>query len=510
MYLLKLFLLYKSFERIKIEKGRFVMAKIRILIVEDEILVAKDIQNMLEISGYEVVGFASTGENALDMVKKKSPDLVFMDIALKGPLDGIQVSEIIRKDFYLPVIYLTALSDETTLQRAKITEPFGYILKPFNQKELRAAIEMALYKHQMEKKTKESEEKYRNLFENAVEGIYQSTPQGRFLSANPALARILGFDSPQELITSLTNIEKQHYVHPRERAELRRKLAKEGEVSNFEYEAHRKDGRAVWLSESVRIVRDPAGKILYYEGMIQDITVRKKAEEELKNSQNKLKQLTAHLESLREEERTKMAREIHDELGQALTGLKFDLNWVHKNLSLNKDVLPQLEEKIQTMSQIVDSTIVWARRMISELRPSVLDDLGLVDAIEWLVKDYQERTGLLCTFIPPQGEVFLDQERSTALFRICQEGLTNVVRHAKATSATISLRKIGSDLILEIQDNGKGIQEKDVSSTKTFGILGMKERAILLGGEISFRGIPRKGTIVTVRLPMAQPQPRRE
>lgn len=486
------------------------MVKTQILIVEDEILVAKDIQNMLELSGYGVVGIALTGESAIDMAKKKSPDLVLMDIALKGPLDGIQASEIIRKDFSLPVIYLTALSDETTLQRAKITEPFGYILKPFNQRELRAAIEMALYKHQMDRKTKRSEEKYRSLFENAIEGIYQLTAQGRFFSANPALARILGFDSPQELTTNLTGIEKLHYVRPEKRAELRHRLEEKGEVRNFEYEVFRSDGQVIWLSESVRAIRDRAGKILYYEGMIQDITIRKKAEEELKDSQIKLKLLTAHLESLREEERAQMAREIHDELGQALTGLKFDLNWLHKNISLNENPLPQLLEKIQTMSKIVDATIVWARRMISELRPSVLDDLGLVDAIEWLVKDYQERTGLVCTFNPPQEEIILDQERSTALFRICQEGLTNVVRHAKATSASISLRKSGSDLILEIQDNGKGIQEKDISSTKTFGILGMKERALLLGGEINFKGVPRQGTTVSVRLPIAQPPSKKE
>ena len=170
----------------------------------------------------------------------------------------------------------------------------------------------------------------------------------------------------------------------------------------------------------------------------RDITERKKAEEQLKGSTEQLRALSAHLQSVREEERTLISREIHDELGQELTGLKMDLSWLVKRLSKNQK---SLISKTESMLKLVDSTIQTVRRISSELRPGVLDDLGLIAAIEWQAQDFENRTGITCDFSSSVEEIGLDRDRSTAVFRIFQETLTNVSRHAKATRVKISLEE---------------------------------------------------------------------
>lgn len=238
--------------------------------------------------------------------------------------------------------------------------------------------------------------------------------------------------------------------------------------------------------------------------LIQEIAERKRAEEQLKNSREHLRNLAAHLQSVREEERTRIAREIHDELGQTLTGLKMDLSWLGSKLSEDGgDVLRALLlEKINAMSKLINATIQEVRKIATELRPGVLDDLGLTAAIEWQAQEFQTRTGLQCMVTLPPEDVTLDQERSTAIFRIFQEILTNVARHANATTVNSRLTADAGHLILEVSDNGQGITESEISGSKSLGLLGMRERALLLGGEVHIRGIQGKGTTVMVRLPL--------
>lgn len=249
------------------------------------------------------------------------------------------------------------------------------------------------------------------------------------------------------------------------------------------------------------LLRDERGYTIGMIGTLRDITKRKQAEEKLKKSYEQLHKLAAHLQSIREEERTEIARDIHDELSQTLTGLKFDLSWLHNKILRAEDGA-SLIEKINSMSLILDNTIQWARRISMTLRPSVLDDLGLVAALEWQANEFQTRTGIACIFISFSESVFLDREKSTALFRICQESLTNVARHSDATAVTINLKEDGVNLILEVIDNGKGITETQITDTKSLGLLGMKERALILNGEFTVSGIPGKGTTVTVTIPI--------
>jgi signal transduction histidine kinase len=233
--------------------------------------------------------------------------------------------------------------------------------------------------------------------------------------------------------------------------------------------------------------------------IFRDITEQKRAEDQLRNSEEMLRALAARLQSVREEERAMIAREIHDELGQVLTGLKIDLFWLSSKLPEDQK---SLLGKTKSMLELIDTTIQSVRKLSTELRPGVLDNLGLKAAIEWQIGEFQTRTGIRCEFIAPEEDIALDQDCSTAVFRIFQESLTNVVRHSKATRVNITLEKSADHLLLEVQDNGKGIQESKIVDLKSLGLLGMRERALYLGGKVKFEGTQGKGTKVTVLIPL--------
>jgi len=244
----------------------------------------------------------------------------------------------------------------------------------------------------------------------------------------------------------------------------------------------------------------------FLQGILIDITEQKRAEEELKSSREQLRELAAHIEAIREEERTRIAREIHDELGQALTGLKMDLSWLEKRIAEARRgiALETLQKKIDSMKVLIDATVQSVRKISTELRPGILDDLGLMPAIEWQASEFQSRTGIRCVFsakVP--DDLPLDEKRSSAIFRIFQEILTNIARHANASRVDICLKKTTDHLVLDVKDNGRGFTEAESYNLKSLGILGMRERTLLLGGEFSVEGIPYGGTTVTVRIPLA-------
>lgn len=228
---------------------------------------------------------------------------------------------------------------------------------------------------------------------------------------------------------------------------------------------------------------------------------RTRAEEERERSLRQLRALSARLQAVREEERIQIAREVHDELGQALTGLKMDLSWLARRLPQDQQPLLQ---RAHSMLGLVDSTIHTVREISTRLRPGVLDHLGLAAAIEWQVQDFEARTGIRCRFTSGLEEIPLDRDRSTAMFRILQETLTNVTRHAGATSVAIRLEEIAGSAILEVQDNGRGITESEVSDRKSLGLLGIRERTLVLGGGVQISGIQGKGTTVRVRIPIGE------
>ena len=354
-----------------------------------------------------------------------------------------------------------------------------------------------------EKSQKESEDRYRSIFENAVEGIFQTTLDGKFIAVNPALTRMYGYDSPDDMIATITDIGSQLYVEPGRRDEFIRRMQTQEEVTGFEAQVYRKDGSWIWVSENVRTRRDQAGVLIGYEGTVEHLTERKLAEARLRDTLEEVRTLSGRLTTVQEEERTRIARELHDELGVRLTCLKIDLSRLHTMMSEGAGVGAPIKagETIRSMVEQVDTTIASVQRLVTELRPAILNDLGIVAAIEWQCQDFQKRTAIPCTCVTSADDIAMGPAATTALFRICQEALTNVARHAQATAVTVKLESRSDFLQLVVADNGLGIPATKVLGRQSLGLLGMRERVAQFGGETTIQGHPGTGTTVTACLP---------
>ncbi len=232
---------------------------------------------------------------------------------------------------------------------------------------------------------------------------------------------------------------------------------------------------------------------------------RQRAEDKLRRSLDQLRALTTYLQYVREEERTRIAREVHDELGQALTGLKLDMSWLASKMGKNAK---PVQAKVKTMVDHIDETIQTVRRIATELRPGILDSLGLVAAMEWQANEFQSRTGIPCVVTTTIADTIWDQDITTVFFRIYQETLTNIIRHAKATRVDVRIDEEEGHLVMSVHDNGRGISEDEMASTRSLGLVGMRERAMLIGGELTLHGAPGKGTTVTLRVPLNGPRPK--
>ena len=232
-----------------------------------------------------------------------------------------------------------------------------------------------------------------------------------------------------------------------------------------------------------------------YHELEDEVARRKKVEEELIMNQEQLRNLYLNLQSMREEERSSIAREIHDELGQSLAAIKFDIAWIKGKYFDHERII----EKTSSTLSLIDSTITSVKKICTELRPGILDHLGLGPAIQWQAGEFQNRTGIQCEVFL-QEDIQLDRDCTTALFRIFQEALTNILRHADATKITASLTENDGTVILEVVDNGKGISEEAIAKPNSFGLLGMRERVYPWSGIVTINGCPNKGTRIEVIL----------
>jgi len=232
--------------------------------------------------------------------------------------------------------------------------------------------------------------------------------------------------------------------------------------------------------------------------MIREISESKRTEEDLRTSGARLRDFAARLDAVREEERTRVAREIHDELGQALTALKLDLSWVEGKTKEKKEI----RERMKAMIAHVDETIERVRRIAAELRPAILDDLGLIPAIEWQVTEFRKRTGIRTELLSQTADLSLPQEASVAVFRVVQEALTNVIRHARASRVRIRLVATPRRFRIAIEDNGNGMMRGQERGLQSLGIVGMKERISRLGGEFNILSEPGKGTRLDIVIPI--------
>jgi PAS domain S-box-containing protein len=312
--------------------------------------------------------------------------------------------------------------------------------------------------------------------------------------------RIFGFDPEKGAVSLQTALGR---IHPEDRGRAYQAL----ESAILERRDYTCDFRIVLPAGTIKHCHsighpafNEAGDMVAFTGTVMDVTGIKETEEELQHSLEHLRALAARLQSAREEERTRVAREIHDELGQSLTAIKLDAAALVHGLPPD----PRREKKAGAILDLVDRTIQFVRRLSMELRPGMLDDLGLVAALEWAAEEFEARTGTTCRLDQGQDDIVVDREQGTTIFRIFQETLTNVARHANATLVDVRLSKYDGYIELEVRDNGSGIAKQRLSAGG-LGILGMRERAALLGGEFTIEGVPGKGTLVRVRIPEAGP-----
>lgn len=346
-----------------------------------------------------------------------------------------------------------------------------------------------------EEAARESAERYTRLVELVPDAIWIER-EDRIAFLNRACVQLLGSDSAARLVGK----SPLDFIHPDfhlAAAARRQPLVTGLEINPL------MDKRIIRLDGEVRDV-EIAEASFYDKGSIavlavlRDVTDRKRAEREVRESHEQLRRLSVSLQAVREEEKARIARELHDELGQALTGLKMDLAQLVTQLTPEQQVALR---HANAMKALIESTVASVRRLATELRPLMLDDLGLLSTVEWLVNDFSRRTGIAVDLTIPELEFEVDSEVSTALFRVLQESLTNVARHAGANRVRVALSGTDRDVQLAVHDNGKGFSASPEIAPKTFGLIGMRERASMLGGGLAVHSNPGAGTSIVMNVP---------
>ncbi len=481
------------------------MTKAYILVVEDEQIVARDIKHSLQRLGHIVPDVVATGEEAIEKVAELLPDLVLMDIKLQGKMDGVEAAEQIRTRFDIPVVYLTAYADDRTLDRAKITDPFGYLLKPFDSKDLHTTIEMALYKHRMNTKLKESEQWLGTLLKSIGDAVIATDETGAIAFMNPVAEKLIGCHAGQALGKDLAKVFQTLDEKTGDLLENpARILLNKGHSGMMEREclllAHLDKKIPIFFKATpmVNAKKKMMGVVLVF----RDITESKRAEEAIRKAEEQQRLLSESLVKMQEEERLRIAHELHDDLGQSLTALRMDVTWVQ---SLLKEEM-ELHNRLRQMVDISDNLIDTVRNISYELRPSVLDDLGLVNAIESYVHQFEVRSRIPCMVDLGKLDVPIGKDVSLAAYRIIQEALTNVARHSEADEIRIQLQQTDNVFELEIHDNGKGFNPEILSARNSIGLLGMKARARMVGGSLEIKSKKSKGTQIIARFPLPTKQ----
>jgi PAS domain S-box-containing protein len=356
-------------------------------------------------------------------------------------------------------------------------------------------------RHRIEHSLRDSDDRFHQLAENIPEVFWmRALDFKRVIYISPLYESVWG-RLREEVMNNFNALIDS--IHPEDRARAAAIIAKPTGAFELEYRIIKPDGSVRWIWDRGFPIRDQSGRVYRFGGLAADITERSEAAERLLATSEQLRALTASIDSAREEERARISREIHDELGSALSSLKWDiegLQQIVKDASAHL-LLPGARETLEAMVRLTDATITSVKRIASELRPGILD-LGLVEAIIWQAQQFQVRTQIICNVASAPEMVQLDRGQSTAVFRIFQETLTNVLRHAKARKVDVSIDDRSGEFILTVHDDGKGISEAAQTNRFSLGLLGMQERARLLGGTFEISGAKGKGTTVTVRIPL--------
>jgi PAS domain S-box-containing protein len=499
-----------------------------VVVVDDHSIIRKFLRTVLTARGHQVFDEGS-GEDALARCGAVHPDILIADLLMPG-VDGYELVRRLRSNQDTAgtrVIFFTGLPEGNEAQC--LAEQWGVhqvLLKPASPDAISQAVDLALAapppaitlpddgfdrKHaqvlgeMLRHRTDElevvhsllvdSERQYREMFEGHPEPMWVVDAQSlAFLGVNDAATLHYGYSREEFLAQSILDILPQEEIEgvialfqetgtgPVSAVGVSRQYRKDGGLIEVELTTHKLqfDGR-------------PA-----YSVLAHDVTERNRYERSLRESQEQLRHLAGRLEQVREEERTFLARELHDDLGQLLTAIKMNLSWLSAHPGAPAETL---SKRIISSMDLADQTIGAAQRLASWLRPGVLD-LGLLAAVEWQVEEFRYRADIRCELELPTGEVPLNPDQQVTLFRIFQETLTNVARHSRADLVKTRLAVEDTHVILEVQDNGRGITPGELAKRSSLGLLGMRERVLSLGGAIEIEGRPGAGTLVRVRVPV--------
>lgn len=470
----------------------------KILIVEDEVIIAKDIESRLTKMGYKVTGSASSGEKALKLIEEYPPDLILMDIIIKGEHDGIEFAYIINEKFSIPVVFLTAHSDNDTVEKTKFTNPYGFISKPVDDRELGINIQNALFRYDAERKLKDYKEKYYRLAENSHDLIFRySLLYNKFEFINSACFEITGFTEHEFYSTpSLYNLffRNEHTVPEKD----------DPNHINCEYSVFDKENNKKWVKLSAILFSDSHGEPYAIEGILYDVTEKVENEIMLKNANEKLHALADHLNAVRENERLEISRELHDQLGQDMTGLKLTLSILLKKLSVKDAEVDRelFERELKVTISKIDEVFTYMRRITTDLRPDILDRFGLIEAVNWHIETFSIKYDIDCEVNISGNDSLVDKKMGLSIYRLVQELLTNIARHADAKKAIISLSFKKDTILISVADDGVGIDFFKLDDSKSLGIIGMQERVFQLRGKITFLHNEPHGTECRVEIPV--------
>ena len=377
----------------------------------------------------------------------------------------------------------------------------SFLTLPDGHKITLSIIKEITERKKTEIEVRESEYKFKMLFNNANDAVFvtqlsRNKTYGDFIEVNEIACKRLGYSKEEFLLLSPSAIISQKWIDDYN-IQMDRLLSEGHIIYDTVHKAKDKKLIPVEVNSHLFLFDNH----LTVLSIARDITERKQNEEKLRRSSKLLRELSTHLQSVREEERSLIAREIHDELGQVLTALKIQISLISNKLT---DEQSTLKQKIASLMGMIDASVESVQKISSQLRPGILDELGLIAAIEWQIDEFKKLTNVNCSVILPSNELQLDTNKSTAVFRIFQEALTNIARHSEADKVSISLTTDQSNLNLEIKDNGKGITQDQIKDFRSLGLHGMQERAMVFGGRVYVEGFPGKGTTVKVEIPITQ------
>ena len=427
--------------------------------------------------------------SAQDLIGRRILDLIHPDAR---PLIAERIARLDRGEPLSRIETRILRLDGSIVDVEAASTPFQYEGKPAFQ----AVVRDITDRRRAERLLEESEARLAKMIDASPEAItIASVEDGTFILVNPAGERLCGYTS-DELIGS-SALELGFYADPEERRRIVADLQRDEVVHGREIRLRRKNGEIRDMLASAALIDFRGRKLILFQGI--DITERKSAEKALREHEELLRELSAHHDSVREGERAHIAREIHDELGQALTALRMDLSVLAMKFG---HTVPPIQEQVRELKSQVDAIIRVVRDVATALRPAALD-LGILAGIEWLAEEFRRRSGIPCTVSVAGRDIALGEARSIVLFRIVQESLTNVSRHARAHKVEILLDRDAEFVRLDVQDDGVGFGRESRHGARTYGLLGMKERALMLGGELRITSAHGHGTRVSVCIPVA-------